>query len=102
MTMSSLAGTVPFPQPDSEPSHSRPIDDRSVSDCLRDSLEQFFRDLDGTEPPKLYQMVLDQVEPTLLSVVLEHTRGNQTQAATMLGLSRGTLRKKLRQHGLYG
>jgi len=40
------------------------------------------------------------VDRALLSVVLEYTRGNQTRAAEILGLNRGTLRKKLKAHGL--
>ncbi|MCT6868155.1 MAG: Fis family transcriptional regulator, partial [Gilliamella apicola] len=28
------------------------------------------------------------------------TRGNQTRAANMLGINRGTLRKKLKQYGM--
>jgi Fis family transcriptional regulator len=45
-------------------------------------------------------MVLEEVEPPLLRAVLRHTRNNQSKAARMLGLSRGTLRKKLKQYGL--
>jgi len=45
-------------------------------------------------------MVLAEMEKPLLSVVLEYTRGNQTRAAEILGLNRGTLRKKLKAHGL--
>jgi len=45
-------------------------------------------------------MVLHQVEAPLFKAVLDYTQHNQSHAATMLGLNRGTLRKKLRQHGL--
>ena len=44
----------------------------------------------------------DTLEAPLLQAVMEYTRGNQTQAAKMLGLNRGTLRKKLKQHGIEG
>ncbi len=49
---------------------------------------------------ELYQMVLAEMEIPLLEKVLEYTRGNQTKAAELLGLNRGTLRKKLKQYGL--
>jgi Fis family transcriptional regulator len=45
-------------------------------------------------------MVLGEVEPALLNVVMQHVDGNQTQAAEMLGITRATLRKKLKQYGL--
>lgn len=65
------------------------------------ALQGYFQRLDGHPPPaNLYQLVLREVEPPLLTAVLEHTGGNQTRAAAILGLSRATLRKKLRQYGL--
>jgi Fis family transcriptional regulator len=43
---------------------------------------------------------MTEVEIPLLTAVLRHTNGNQTRAASMLGLNRGTLRKKLKQYDL--
>ena len=48
----------------------------------------------------LYDMVLHQVEEPLLRAVMDYTQQNQSHASAMLGLNRGTLRKKLRQYGL--
>lgn len=48
----------------------------------------------------MYQLVLSEVEAPLLEQVMKYTRNNQTKASTMLGLNRGTLRKKLKQYGL--
>jgi Fis family transcriptional regulator len=45
-------------------------------------------------------MVMAQVEEPLLTAVMSYTRGNQSKASEMLGLNRGTLRKKLREHKL--
>jgi Fis family transcriptional regulator len=71
---------------------------------LRDSAAQaiahFLVTLDGEPCSDLYNMVLHQVEEPVLKAVLEYTKQNQSHAAAMLGLNRGTLRKKLRQHGL--
>jgi two-component system nitrogen regulation response regulator GlnG len=41
-----------------------------------------------------------EVDRVLLPRVLEHTRGNQQQAARLLGISRDTLRRRLRELGL--
>lgn len=64
------------------------------------AVRQYFSNLNGESTTELYDLVLREVEKPLLSVVLEQTRGNQTRAANMLGLNRGTLRKKLKTHGL--
>ena len=46
----------------------------------------------------LYDMILSEVEPPLLQAVMERRRGNQLQAAKILGISRGTIRKKLQRY----
>lgn len=48
----------------------------------------------------LYEEVQQQMDKALLTRVLQHTGGNQLQAASILGISRGRLRKKLRELGL--
>ena len=48
------------------------------------------------------RVVLAEVERPLLAEVLAHVCGNQSRAAELLGVSRTTLRKKLREHGLNG
>ena len=68
--------------------------------CVTDSLEQYFRDLDGERPAAIYDMVLKSVERPRLEVVLAKAGGNQTLAAEMLGINRNTLRKKLTEHQL--
>lgn len=66
-------------------------------------MEKYFEDLgDDHLTHNLYELVLSEVEAPLLEAVLKHTVGNQSAAATMLGLNRGTLRKKMKQYGLLG
>lgn len=69
---------------------------RSVTSAI----ELYLGDLNGYKVKDLYHVVLNEVEPALLKVVMHHVDGNQCQAAEMLGISRGTLRKKLRQYNL--
>lgn len=47
-----------------------------------------------------FRAVVEQIEAHLLSVALIQCRGNQTLTAEILGLNRGTLRKKLKHHGM--
>lgn len=75
---------------------------QSLRDSVAAVLEQYFATLDGQPTTNLYQMVLEQVEAPLLQAVLAYTGGNQSRAAAMLGLNRGTLRKKLKQYNLLG
>ena len=65
-----------------------------------DALNQYFTTLNGDRPGDLYDLVIGEVERPLLKAVLDYTHGNQSQAASILGLNRGTLRKKLRTHSL--
>jgi Fis family transcriptional regulator len=45
-------------------------------------------------------MVMKCVERPMLEVVMKQAGGNQTVAADMLGISRGTLRRLLVEHEL--
>jgi Fis family transcriptional regulator len=71
-----------------------------IEECVRNSLEGYFRDLRGTEPDGLHEMMLRTVEKPLLEVVMAHADQNQSKAAEWLGLNRNTLRKKLLEHKL--
>lgn len=65
-----------------------------------ETLRIYFYNLGGQAPSNLYDLVQREVEPPLLEIVMQFTRGNQTKAAAILGINRGTLRKKLRLYGL--
>ena len=67
---------------------------------VQSALELYLDDLNGHKVDDLYHVVLSEVEPAVLDVVMGYVEGNQSQAAEMLGISRGTLRKKLRQYDL--
>jgi Fis family transcriptional regulator, factor for inversion stimulation protein len=46
----------------------------------------------------LYQLIVEEVEAPLFRTVMELTRYNQSKAARVLGVSRGTLRTKLKRY----
>jgi Fis family transcriptional regulator, factor for inversion stimulation protein len=73
---------------------------KHVEECVRDSLETYFRDLRGVEPSAMYEMIQRVVERPLLEVVMNHAEGNQSRAAQWLGINRNTLRRKLLEHRL--
>lgn len=84
----------------SDGNRPEPQDDRPLREAVDAAMHRYFDHLDGSSATDLYAMVMAEVEAPLLASVLEHTRGNQTRAAEILGLNRGTLRKKLKHHGL--
>ncbi len=71
-----------------------------LRDSVKRAVTNFFAQLDGQEASEVYEMVLCEVERPLLDIIMQHTRGNQTRAANMLGINRGTLRKKLKKYGM--
>ena len=72
----------------------------ALKTAAEDAIRKFIETLDGEETSEFYNLVLAEVEEPLLRVVMEYTANNQSRAAAMLGLNRGTLRKKLRQYNL--
>ncbi|MBB5319823.1 DNA-binding transcriptional regulator Fis [Marinobacter oulmenensis] len=104
MTAETLTNDNPGMPANDEINQLQTVNGSGNSVTLRDSVEvalkNYFQQLDGAPVTDVYQLVLSEVEAPLLEQVMKYTRNNQTKASTMLGLNRGTLRKKLKQHGL--
>ena len=64
------------------------------------SLRKYFQELDGEKPTDVYSMVLKEVELPLLEIVMKECNENQSKASKILGMNRGTLRSKLKEHKL--
>lgn len=77
-----------------------PLQPKALRDHVDEAVNNYFNSLDGQQVSEVYDMVLAEVEAPLLEVVMKHTRHNQTKASEVLGLNRGTLRKKLKQYGM--
>ncbi len=84
-----------------ENSNSNNEEISQLSHAVKHSIRRYLYELEGTLPNNMYELVLRQVERPLFEAILEHTKGNQSRAAEMLGLNRGTLRKKLRSYNLH-
>jgi len=63
-------------------------------------LEAFIRPLLAADMTNLYAETHDHVDRLLFTLVLDYTRGNQRDAAKILGISRQTMRVKLRALGM--
>jgi Fis family transcriptional regulator len=66
------------------------------------SVSGYLEEMEGQRVNDLYQLVLSQVEAPLIECVLRHTSGNQSLTARILGMSRGTLRKKIKSYDVRG
>ena len=76
------------------------VQERTLRDSVEVSLSNYFHQLDGQPVTDVYQLVLSEIEAPLFEAVMTYTKDNQTKASEVLGLNRGTLRKKLKQYGL--
>ncbi len=74
--------------------------DQPLWQCVEATVRRYLDELGDSASTNLYQLILEQIEKPLLTVVMEKARGNQCRAADMLGINRNTLRKKLGQYGL--
>ena len=77
-----------------------PIEVSNLRDSVTASVRQYLAELDGQLCTDVDQMVVAEVEATLLTEIMVYTRNNQTKDSLMLGLNRGTLRKKRKQYNL--
>ena len=73
---------------------------KPLCEHTEDALDQYFAALNGDRPGELYDLVIGEVERPLFKAVMDFTHGNQSQAAGILGINRGTLRKKLRTYSI--
>ena len=65
---------------------------------VRRAVRRYLKDMGSHDPENLFQLVMDEVEKPLIEEVLNWAAGNQSRSASALGLSRGTLRKKMQTH----
>jgi Fis family transcriptional regulator len=73
---------------------------QSIEGSVRQTLEQYFKDLGDAEPQGVHDLFMMAAERPLLEVVMKHAEGNQSRAAMWLGINRNTLRRKLQDHQL--
>ena len=71
-----------------------------LSNAVQKAVANYLQQLNGQDVNDLYELVLSELERPLLEEEMKYTRGNQTRAANLMGINRGTLRKKLKQYGM--
>lgn len=76
------------------------IDSITLRQAVKDTLKNYFTNIGNEQPVDFYGILLEEIERPLLEVLINHTHYNQVRMAHILGISRGTLRKKLKQYGM--
>jgi Fis family transcriptional regulator len=76
------------------------LDSITLRQAVKDTLRNYFTNIGGEQPIDFYSILLEEIERPLLEVLINHTHYNQVRMAQILGISRGTLRKKLKQYGM--
>jgi len=71
---------------------------KSLREHVRDAIRDYLGDMGSTEPEQLHRRLLDEVEPPLIEEALRFAGGNQSRAARILGITRNTLRGKIRRY----
>ena len=72
----------------------------TLGDKVENSVAKFLNEIGDQKASNIYAMVMAEVEAPLIKAVMRNTKGNQSKAAILLGISRGTLRKKLKQYDI--
>jgi Fis family transcriptional regulator, factor for inversion stimulation protein len=68
--------------------------------CINAKLNRYFEQLDGEQASGVHKMVTNEVEPIVIKFVLDLVSNNQSEASRVLGINRGTLKKKIELYKL--
>ncbi|QIQ41983.1 MAG: DNA-binding transcriptional regulator Fis [Buchnera aphidicola (Microlophium carnosum)] len=73
---------------------------KPLRELIKKSLKYYLLHVNDKYVNNLYELALAELEQPLLDIIMQHTRGNQTRAALMMGINRSTLRKKLKKYNM--
>jgi len=73
---------------------------RFLSEFVSQVMKDYFKKIDGYPIDNVYNLVIGEVEKPLIEETIKYCKGNQSKASELLGLSRGTLRKKMKQYNI--
>lgn len=82
------------------PKKPKPAAGTCLGDVVHQVVEQYLDDMGNTPPKNLHEFIMTEVERPLIKCVLNHTAGNQSRAAAILGITRSTLRSRVRRFKL--
>ena len=68
--------------------------------CINAKLTRYFEQLDGEQASGVHKMVMNEEEPVVIKFILDLVNNNQSEASRILGINRGTLKKKIELYRL--
>ena len=71
-----------------------------LKEFVKEVMQDYFVKIDGYPIDNIYNLVIGEVEKPLIEETIKYCKGNQSKASELLGLSRGTLRKKMKQYNI--
>ena len=74
---------------------------RLLREFVRQEVKEYFEKIDGYPIDKVYNLVIGEVEKPLIEETIKYCKGNQSKASELLGISRGTLRKKIKKYDIF-
>ncbi|MBK2126318.1 helix-turn-helix domain-containing protein [Fangia hongkongensis] len=86
----------------------KPNDDSASTFPLREvvkkRVQQYYKNIsqEGEVPEDVYQLIMEETEWPMIEATMEFTGHNQSRSARILGLNRGTFRKKLELYSMDG
>lgn len=73
----------------------------SLKNCVEKELQHYLNVSKGTKyAGEIYDLIINEVEAILIRGTMQHCKGNQSEAARMLGIHRNTLYTKLQKYDL--
>ena len=73
-----------------------------LHDHIKSLMTTYYQNMsdNGNIPENVYEIIMAEAELPLIESTMEYTGENQSTAASVLGLNRGTFRKKLNHYGI--
>ena len=72
--------------------------EQTLEQACRKAVKKYLENLKGHQAKNLHDFIINQIEKGIIKEVLHFTKGNQTEASKILGLTRTTLRTKKKKH----
>ncbi|WP_116964021.1 helix-turn-helix domain-containing protein [Fastidiosibacter lacustris] len=93
-----MAATMHYKlKPDDQSARTFPL-----REVVRKRVQHYYRMVsqEGLRPEEVYKLIMEETECPMIEATMDFTGHNQSRSARILGLNRGTFRKKLEQYNI--
>ena len=73
-----------------------------LREVVRKRVQHYYKMVaqEGLNPEDVYELIMEETECPMIEATMDFTGHNQSRTARILGLNRGTFRKKLEQYNM--